>query len=149
MKAVVQRVTRAEVRVDGAVVGRVGPGMLVLLGVMRGDGEREARALAGKLALFRCFRDDDDKMNRSALDCGAGVLVVSQFTLAADGRKGRRPSFDRAAPPAEAEPLYELFVLKLRGHGLVVATGRFGARMEVELVNDGPVTFVLEEEPPA
>ena len=148
MKAVVQRVTRASVRVDGSIVGSVGPGMLVLLGVLRGDGEREARSLAERIAGFRFFRDEDDKMNRSALDCGAEALVVSQFTLAADGRKGRRPSFDRAAPPAEAEVLYERFVAELRAHGLVVATGRFGARMEVELVNDGPVTFVLEDAPP-
>ncbi|MBK7877988.1 MAG: D-tyrosyl-tRNA(Tyr) deacylase [Planctomycetes bacterium] len=148
MRAVLQRVTRAEVRSEGELLGRVGPGMLVLLGVLRGDRAEEARALADKVALFRFFRDAEDKMNRSALDCGAEVLVVSQFTLAADGRKGRRPSFDRAAPPAEAEPLYELFVLELRARGLRVETGRFGARMEVELVNDGPVTFVLDEEPP-
>jgi len=147
MKAVVQRVTRAEVRVDGAVAGRIGAGMLVLLGVLRGDGEEHARRLADKVGRFRFFRDAEDKMNLSALDVAGAVLVVSQFTLAADGKRGRRPSFDLAAPPAEAEPLYERFVAELRALGLVVATGRFGARMEVELVNDGPVTFVLEEGP--
>jgi D-tyrosyl-tRNA(Tyr) deacylase len=145
VKAVVQRVTRAEVRIDGAVAGRIGAGMLVLLGVMRGDGEEQARRLADKVGRFRFFRDAEDKMNLSALDVRGAVLVVSQFTLAADGKSGRRPSFDRAAPPAEAEPLYASFVAELRSLGLVVATGRFGARMEVELVNDGPVTFVLEE----
>jgi D-tyrosyl-tRNA(Tyr) deacylase len=149
MKAVVQRVTRARVTSDGVELGSVGAGMLVLLGVMRGDTEREARSLADKVARFRFFRDDEDRMNRSALDVGAAALVVSQFTLAADGKKGRRPSFDRAAPPEIAEPLYELFVAELRALGLAVATGRFGARMEVELVNDGPVTFVLEEAPEA
>jgi len=149
MKAVVQRVTRARVTSEGAELGAIGPGMLVLLGVLRGDAPAQARALAEKVALFRFFRDAEDKMNLAALEVGAEVLVVSQFTLAADGRKGRRPSFDRAAPPDEAVPLYELFVAELRARGLRVATGRFGARMEVELVNDGPVTFVLEETAPA
>lgn len=149
MRAVVQRVTRARVTSDGAELGAIGPGMLVLLGVLRGDGPADARALAAKLAQFRFFTDDAGKMNLSVLDTRGSVLVVSQFTLAADGRKGRRPSFDRAAPPAEAEPLYELFVSELRALGLAVATGRFGASMAVELVNDGPVTFVLDEPPPA
>lgn len=148
MKAVVQRVTRAAVRVDGRTVGAIEAGMLVLLGVLRDDGPDDARRLAERVARFRFFRDAEDRMNRSALDCGASALVVSQFTLAADGRKGRRPSFDRAAPPERAEPLYEAFVEALRGLGLSAATGRFGARMEVELVNDGPVTFVLEEPAP-
>jgi len=165
---VLQRVTRAVVRVAGEasggpgapgtlrapggevapeVVGEIGPGALVLLGVMAGDGEREARRLAQKVAHYRFFRDDEQRMNRSLLDVGGGALVVSQFTLAADGRRGRRPSFDRAAPAALAEPLYELFAQALRQLGLDVATGRFGAMMQVELVNDGPVTLLLEEPP--
>ncbi len=144
MKAVVQRVTRAAVRVDGTVVGETGAGMLVLLGVLQGDSARECDELALKVAQFRFFQDEQGKMNLSALDLSREVLVVSQFTLAADGSSGRRPSFDCAAPPAEAETLYERFVEQLRALGLEVATGRFGARMQVEIVNDGPVTFVLE-----
>lgn len=149
MKAVVQRVARARVVVAGEEVGRCGRGMLVLLGVLRGDDEPRAVRLAHKLARFRFFADDRDRMNLSAVDAGAGALVVSQFTLAADGRKGRRPSFDRAAPPEVAEPLYERFVSELRAQGVTVETGVFGARMEVALVGDGPVTFVLEEPPTA
>ena len=147
MKAVVQRVSRGEVRVDGEVVGRVGHGMVVLLGVLTGDGPEEARRLAAKLAGFRFFEDEGGRMNLAADQVGAGALVVSQFTLSADGRKGRRPSFDCAAAPEVAEPLYEAFCEHLRGAGLEVGTGRFGAAMEVELVGDGPVTFVLEEAP--
>jgi D-tyrosyl-tRNA(Tyr) deacylase len=145
VKAVVQRVSRAEVRVAGQTVGRCGRGMLVLLGVLRGDGTEQARRLAERIATFRFFEDEEGRMNASALDVGGAALVVSQFTLAADGRKGRRPSFDRAAPPEEAEPLYEAFVAALREHGLAVETGVFGAKMEVELVNAGPVTFSFEE----
>lgn len=148
MRAVLQRVRSARVVVAGETVGEVGLGMLVLLGVMRGDGAREAERLAERIARLRFFEDADGRMNLAARDVGAAALVVSQFTLAADGRKGRRPSFDRAAPPEEAEPLYERFVAILRELGLVTATGRFGARMSVELVNDGPVTFVLDEPPP-
>ena len=144
MKAVVQRVGRAAVRVEEATVGEIGAGMLVLLGVLKGDTARECDELALKVAQFRFFQDEQGKMNLSALDLAREVLVVSQFTLAADSSSGRRPSFDRAAPPSEAEPLYERFVAQLRGLGLKVATGRFGALMQVELVNDGPVTFVLE-----
>ena len=147
MRAVVQRVTSASVRVSGEVVGAVERGALVLLGVLKGDGEREATQLALKVAGFRFFSDDEGRMNRSAHEVGGALLVVSQFTLAADGRKGRRPSFDKAAPPAEAEALYKRFVSALRGSGLEVETGRFGAMMEIELVNDGPVTFVLDETP--
>lgn len=147
MRAVLQRVSRAAVRVDGEVVGEVERGVLVLLGVLRGDGAREAQRLAEKVARFRLFEDADGRMNRSLLDEGHGALVVSQFTLAADGRKGRRPSFDRAAPPDEAAPLIDAFADALAALGVAVATGRFGARMEVELVNDGPVTFVLDEGP--
>ncbi len=149
MKAVLQRVTRAAVRVDGAPVGEIGAGVLVLLGVLKGDTAKECDELALKVAQFRFFQDEQGKMNLSALDLRRAVLVVSQFTLAADGSSGRRPSFDRAAPPAEAEPLYERFVAQLRALGLEVATGKFGAMMQVELVNDGPVTFVLEIAPKA
>lgn len=153
MRAVVQRVRRAEVRVDGDVVGRIEEGMLVLLGVLEGDDSQRASRLAEKIAGFRFFADADGRMNRAAVDFdrqreGArDVLVVSQFTLAADGRKGRRPSFDRAARPEIAEPLYGAFCDALRAAGLRVETGVFGAMMQVELVNDGPVTFVLDEPP--
>lgn len=154
MKAVVQRVARADVAVEGETVGAIERGALVLLGVMKGDGEDEARRLALKVARFRYFADGDGKMNLSALDLlaedkPAELLVVSQFTLAADGRRGRRPSFDSAAPPALAEPLYREFCAVLREQGLRVETGVFGAHMRVSLVNDGPVTFALEEPPPA
>lgn len=149
MRLVVQRVRRASVEVAGEVVGAIGPGMLILLCVLEGDGEREALRLAEKVARFRFFHDDRGRMDRSALDEGLEVLLVSQFTLAADGRKGRRPSFDRAAPPAVAEPLVERFRQHLESLGLTVACGRFGAEMEVTLVNHGPVTFVLEEPPQA
>ena len=149
MRLVVQRVSRAAVRVEGEVVGEIGAGMLVLLAVLRGDGPGEARRLAERLARLRMFADDEGRMNRSSLEVGAACLVVSQFTLAADGRKGRRPSFDRAAEPALAEPLCRDFCSVLEGLGLAVATGRFGAAMQVELVGEGPVTFVLECEPTA
>ena len=147
MKAVIQRVAQAKVDVDGETVGQIGEGMLILLGVLRGDTENEARRLAEKIARFRFFQDEDGRMNLSALELGHAALVVSQFTLAADGRSGRRPSFDKAAPPAEAEVLYEQFVADLRSLGLPVETGRFGAMMSVGLENAGPVTFVLEEQP--
>jgi D-tyrosyl-tRNA(Tyr) deacylase len=145
MRAVVQRVSSASVRVDGELIGAVGRGALVLLGVLKGDGEREAVQLAEKVAGFRYFADDEGRMNLAAAEVGGALLVVSQFTLAADGRKGRRPSFDRAAEPARAQELYERFVAHLLALGLSVETGRFGAMMEVELVNEGPVTFVLDE----
>ncbi len=144
-----QRVTRASVRVDGEVVGEIGAGMLVFLGVFRGDGRVEAERLAERVARFRFFRDEAGRMNLPATEVGAAALVVSQFTLAADGRKGRRPSFDRAAAPDAAEPLIEHFVDRLARLGLATASGRFGAMMEVELVNDGPVTFVLDQTLPA
>jgi len=135
--------------VEGASVGRVTGGVLVLLGVLRGDAESDADRLAERVARFRYFPDEEGRMNRGLSDAqlgpDAGALVVSQFTLAADGRKGRRPSFDRAAPPEEAERLYTRFVERLRAHGIRTETGRFGAAMEVELVNTGPVTFVLDE----
>jgi len=140
MRAVCQRVTEARVRVDGALVGEVGPGLCVLLGVGRGDDEAAADRLAAKVARLRVF----DGLDRSLLDTGGGALVVSQFTLLADTRKGNRPSFSDAAPPAEAEPLYERFCAALRELGVPVATGVFGASMQVELVNDGPVTLLLD-----
>jgi D-aminoacyl-tRNA deacylase len=145
MRAVVQRVASASVRVDTDTVASIGRGMLVLVGVMRDDTEGEARRLAERIARFRFFHDGSGRMNRSAIECGLPALVVSQFTLAADGRDGRRPSFDAAAPAAVAEPLYRAFVGALESLGLVAATGRFGAHMQVALVNDGPVTFFLEE----
>ena len=144
MKAVLQRVSRAEVRVDGRAVGTIGRGLLVLLGVQRGDAAEDAVYLADKTAELRIFPDHEQNMNRSLEDVGGACLVVSQFTLAGSTRRGRRPSFDAAAPPGEAEPLYEHFVARLRARGLPVATGVFRAMMEVELVNDGPVTLLLE-----
>ena len=149
MKAVLQRVTRAEVRVAGESVGSIGAGVLVFLGVMRGDDDQVARRLAERCARFRFFVDENDRMNLSLVDTGGLALVVSQFTLAADGRKGRRPSFDRAAPPDEGERLYLAFIDALAALDVSCRTGTFGARMEVELVNDGPVTFLLEEAPPS
>lgn len=146
MRAVVQRVSGARVLVDGATVGEVGAGLLVLLGVTHSDTDAEARKLAEKIAVLRIFRDDEDKMNRDVAEVGGGVLVVSQFTLHGDCRKGRRPSFVAAARPDLAEPLYESFVMYLRGVGIKTATGKFGAMMQVELVNDGPVTLILDTE---
>lgn len=145
MKACVQRVSRACVRVDGRTVGAVGEGLVVLLGVVRGDDADTARRLAGRVARLRVLRDERDRMQHGALDKGAGVLVVSQITLAWEGTRGHRPSFDAAAAPARAEELYQGFVEALTALGVEVAEGVFGARMEVELVNDGPVTLVLEE----
>jgi D-tyrosyl-tRNA(Tyr) deacylase len=144
MKAVVQRVARAGVRVGGELSGEIGPGLCVLLGVARGDGAAEASRLAAKLARLRVFGDDGGRFDRSLLDVGGEALVVSQFTLLGDTAKGNRPSFTEAAAPEEAEPLYEAFCDELRGLGVRVATGVFGARMAVELVNDGPVTILLE-----
>ena len=143
MKAVVQRVSQARVLVDGEVVGEIGAGLCVLLGVAREDGEDEVRRLAGKVSRLRVFENQDGRFDRSVLDAGGAVLAVSQFTLIADTEKGNRPSFSGAAAPDEAERLYELFCAALRDLGVGVATGRFGARMAVELVNDGPVTIVL------
>jgi D-aminoacyl-tRNA deacylase len=143
MIACVQRCSRAEVRVEGGVIASIERGLLVLLGVEKGDDERRADGLAEKLLHLRIFEDEQSRMNRSALDSGAEMLIISQFTLAASLERGRRPSFDRAAPPEEAKRLYERVAEQLRGSGLRVATGSFGARMEVELVNQGPVTFVL------
>jgi D-aminoacyl-tRNA deacylase len=144
VRALVQRVTRAQVAVGGEVVGRIGPGLCVLIGVTHTDDEEAARKLADKLWHLRVLADDEGTMNRSAADVGAELLVVSQFTLYGDTRKGRRPSWVAAAPPDHAEPLIEGLVAELRGLGAVVATGRFRADMAVELVNDGPVTLLVE-----
>ena len=143
MIACVQRASRAEVRVDGKTVGAIGRGLLVLVGVEKGDDDGRADALAERLLQLRIFDDDQGKMNRSIRDVGGEILVVSQFTLAADLDRGRRPSFDAAAAPAEARRLVDRLGDRLRTSGTTVATGTFGARMEVELVNDGPVTFLV------
>jgi D-aminoacyl-tRNA deacylase len=143
VKAVVQRVSGARVRVRAETVGEVGPGLCVLLGVARDDTPANAQRLAEKVARLRIFEDDEGRFDRSLLDVGGEALVVSQFTLLADTAKGSRPSFTEAAPPDEAEPLYQTFCEALREQGVRVATGLFGARMAVELVNDGPVTIVL------
>jgi len=144
MRIVVQRVTKASVSVDGKVVGHIGPGLVVLLGVARDDGEKQARFLASKVANLRIFADEQSKFNLSALEVGAEALVVSQFTLYGDARKGRRPSFSKAAPPEIAEPLVEAFVAFLEEEGLLVETGIFGGMMLVEIHNDGPVTIILD-----
>jgi D-tyrosyl-tRNA(Tyr) deacylase len=144
MRALIQRVIRAEVRVDEKIQGVIGPGMLVLLGVAANDTAKDADYLAGKLIHLRIFSDDDGKMNRSALDSNAAFLVVSQFTLYGDTRKGRRPAFDAAAPPERARELYEYFTRKIRESGLETQTGVFQAHMQIELINDGPVTFLVE-----
>jgi D-tyrosyl-tRNA(Tyr) deacylase len=143
MRAVVQRVSGASVAVGGAVRARIGPGLLVLLGIAGGDDEAAAARLAGKVARLRVFEDEQGRFDRSLLDTGGSALVVSQFTLLADTSKGNRPSFSDAAPPEVAEPLYEAFCAALGAEGVPVETGVFGARMQVELVNDGPVTIVL------
>lgn len=146
MKALVQRVKNASVTVDGEVVGTIGPGLLILLGVRDTDTETEVKWLADKCANLRIFEDDDGKFNLSAFDTGAEILVVSQFTLYGDCRKGRRPSFVSAARPEVSEPLYESFVAALRELGFTVATGIFGAMMDVSLCNDGPVTIMVERD---
>jgi D-tyrosyl-tRNA(Tyr) deacylase len=144
MLAVVQRVKQAEVTVGGQAVGAIGPGLLVLLGVARGDSPGDARYLAEKIAHLRVFDDQSGKMNRSLLESGGAVLVVSQFTLLGECAKGRRPSYDRAAPAAEAEPLCTTFSRHLSALGPTVATGHFGAVMDVSLTNDGPVTLIVK-----
>ena len=145
MRIVLQRVSEASVTVEGEVVSEIGPGLLLLVGVAAGDGEAQADWLAEKVAGLRIFSDEEGKMNLSVRDVGGEVLAVSQFTLLADTRKGKRPSFVRAAPPEEAEPLFDHFCERLRASGVgTVETGSFGAMMEVALVNDGPVTIVLE-----
>ncbi len=144
MRACLQRVSRAQVSVEGEICGQIDRGLLVLLGVVQGDEEADARQLANKIVSLRVFDDPQGKMNLSVGEVGGAVLVVSQFTLAGDCRKGRRPSFDTAAGPELAEQLYGVFVRTVAEQGIPVATGRFRAHMMVELVNDGPVTFVVE-----
>ena len=144
MRAVIQRVSRAEVKVAGEPVGRIGHGLCVFLGIGKNDGESNADHLAQKIKNLRIFEDEHGKMNQSVEEIREEILVVSQFTLYGDCRKGNRPSFSDAAPPDEAEKLYEYFVQRLRGAGLIVATGQFKARMDVTLTNDGPVTFIVE-----
>lgn len=147
MRAVLQRVDQAKVTVDDRVIGEIGPGLVALAGIEKGDSEKTVRWVARKTAELRIFRDGDGKMNLSVQDIGGGVLAVSQFTLLADCRKGRRPGFDRAAPPEEGQRLYELYVEELRQLGLTVATGQFGAEMVVDIQNHGPVTIILERPP--
>lgn len=144
MKALLQRVTGASVKVAGDLAGSIGPGLVVLLGVSAGDSETDVRYLAEKTANLRIFADASGKFNLSALDTGGEILAVSQFTLLADTKKGRRPSFTLAAPPEQAERLYNQYVLQMRATGLKVATGRFGAHMQLEIHNDGPVTILLD-----
>ena len=144
MRAVVQRVRSASVTVDDTIVGEIGAGLLVLLGVARGDGAEQAARLAAKVVKLRIFEDDEGRFARNVADAGGAVLAVSQFTLHADTSKGNRPSFSDAAPGPEAEPLYEAFCAAVAAEGLPLQRGRFGAHMQVELVNDGPVTIILD-----
>jgi D-aminoacyl-tRNA deacylase len=144
MRALLQRVSRANVVVDGSVVGEIGAGLLILLGVAKSDTSQDAEFLADKILNLRVFPDDAGKMNRSLLESGGDVLIISQFTLYGDCRKGRRPGFDAAAPVEQARSLYELFVGFVRRSALRVETGVFQAHMDVSLVNDGPVTLMLE-----
>lgn len=146
MRALLQRVSRASVTVEGEIAGRIGRGYVILLGIGQGDGEAEVKTLVDKIVYLRVFPDDKGKMNRSLLDCGGAALIISQFTLYADIRKGRRPSFVEAAPPAQAGPLVERFMDALAAHGVHVEGGVFGAHMDVELVNEGPVTIWLDSE---
>ncbi len=144
MRALIQRVTNASVSVGGAVVGRSGPGLLILVCAMQGDSEAQADQLASKISKLRIFKDDNGKMNRSILDVGGSALVVSQFTLAADTSRGNRPGFSEAASPEDGNRLYEYFARQIARLGVAVETGQFGADMAVELTNDGPVTIWLE-----
>jgi D-tyrosyl-tRNA(Tyr) deacylase len=144
MRACVQRVSQASVTVQGQVAGQIGPGLLVLLGVAADDDEHDARQLAEKIATLRVFEDAAGKMNLALADVGGAMLVVSQFTLCGDCRKGRRPSFDHAAPPELAQRLYQVFVQAVAGQGIPVETGRFRQQMQVALVNEGPVTLLLD-----
>jgi D-tyrosyl-tRNA(Tyr) deacylase len=146
MRAVVQRVSRAQVAVNGEIAGEIGLGLLVLLGIGRNDTEADATYLAEKIAGLRVFEDSEGKMNRSVQEVGGSVLAVSQFTLYGDVRRGKRPSFDAAAPPEKARQLYEFFVELIRVAGLRCETGRFQEMMKVELVNEGPVTILLDSE---
>ena len=144
MKVVIQRVTRASVQVEGKIVGRIDSGLLVLLGIAKGDGQTDGQYLVEKIRTLRIFSDEQGRMNRCLVDIAGSVLLVSQFTLLGSISKGRRPSFDDAAPPEEAKRLYEQVVIDLREHGTHVETGVFASNMQIELLNDGPVTFVLD-----
>ena len=143
MLSLIQRVSRAEVRVDGAIVGRIGPGLLALIGIEPGDGDAQVDRMVERLLAYRVFADEAGRMNRALAQTGGGLLLVSQFTLAADTRSGNRPGFSTAAPPSEAEQIFTRLVGVCRARHPGVETGRFGAHMEVSLVNDGPVTFLL------
>lgn len=146
MRILVQRVAWARVEVEGEIIGQIGRGLLLLVGIGRGDGPEQLRWLANKVLNLRIFEDEEGQMNRSLLELGGAVLAVPQFTLYGDARKGRRPSFEGAAPPEEAEPLFRLFIAELKRSGLTVAQGVFGAHMLVQLANDGPVTLLLERQ---
>ncbi len=144
MIALIQRVSRSSVTIEGEKIAQIGQGMTILLGVLKGDEEKDIDKLVAKIPYLRIFSDEAGKMNRSLLDIGGEALVVSQFTLAGSVKKGRRPTFDAAMEPSEAEKLYELFCQALQAAGVTVKTGRFGAMMEVEIINDGPVTFIVD-----
>jgi D-tyrosyl-tRNA(Tyr) deacylase len=144
MRAIIQRVSEARVRIDGEIVGEIGRGLLVLLGVAKADTPEQARWLADKIVALRIFNDEEGKMNRDVAEIEGAILVVSQFTLYGDCSKGRRPSFIDAAPPEIAIPLYEAFINAIKAHGIPTQTGQFGAMMQVELINDGPVTLILD-----
>ncbi len=146
MRALIQRVSEASVTVDGEVVGSIGPGLLILICAMQGDGEAQADKLAAKIAKLRIFKDEDGRMNRSVQDIGGSALVVSQFTLAADTARGNRPGFSTAAAPEDGNRLYEYFAGQVAAQGVPVAKGRFGADMKVRLLNDGPVTIWMDTE---
>ncbi|WP_425073645.1 D-aminoacyl-tRNA deacylase [Sagittula sp. S175] len=146
MRALVQRVTRAQVDINNTTLGEIGQGVLILICAMQGDTEAQADKLAAKIAKLRIFKDEDGKMNRSLQDIEGAALIVSQFTLSADTSRGNRPGFSTAAPPAEGERLYEYFTARLQAQGIAVATGRFGADMAVSLTNDGPVTIWMDTE---
>ena len=145
MKALIQRVDRASVTINGKLFSQIGQGLLVLLGVEKGDEKLNADKLAEKLLKLRIFEDENEKMNKSLLDVSGEMLIVSQFTLCGDCKKGTRPSFDKSAPPEIANELYEYFISKIKEYEVPVQTGKFGAMMKVELVNDGPVTFLIEK----
>lgn len=144
MRACIQRVRKAQVEIAGQVVGQIGPGLVLLLGVAEGDGKKEVQWLADKTVTLRIFSDSTGKMNRSLLDTQGEMLIVSQFTLLGDCRKGRRPSFVAAARPERAKPLYQQFCQRVQGQGVQIATGQFAADMQVSLVNDGPVTLLID-----
>lgn len=145
MKALIQRVKRASVTIDGELYSKIGAGMLVLLGVEKGDTKENADKLVQKLVNLRIYEDENEKMNRSLLDVKGEMLIVSQFTLCGDCKKGTRPSFDKSAPPEAAKDLYEYFISQIKSLNIQCATGQFGAMMDVELINDGPVTFMIEK----